>query len=155
MKNTDQLIQQIMNEVKDESLRDALLKKIIQDETATSSPESDPATELVQSKSLLINELNNLGLEVDEEAAKDLVKFGAKGEVASGNLAGGIFTVMGGLLCLTAVFSGALGELFHPGRGGDGRDVFLLFVGAGILYCGLYFFEGTKKMKRALKMDQE
>jgi len=127
--NAEQLIQQIMNEVKDPALRDSLLMKIAGD----SSVKSD--------KSLIVSELNKLGLEVNQEAAEDLVKFGAKSEVGAGYLVGVVFVFLGVFLCFGSLAADSTEWVF--------------FWGAIFGLVGLYSISGTNKMKRSLNLGAD
>lgn len=125
--NTEQLIQQIMNEVKDPALRDSLLRKIAGSDS-DGSAKSD--------KSLILDELGKIGLPLDQEAVKEVVQQEAKAVVASGYLVGWVFVLLGGGIC----FGGLIEDGFHPA----------LMVPAIFLVMGLYAIDNTNKRRRAL-----
>lgn len=95
------LIERIMNEVKDEELRDKLLAEVISD---TRSANDD---------SIILSELEKLGL--DAEAAKQYTKSNIKISIITSYIVGGIFFVGGSLVTIGMVASGNFLVALFPG----------------------------------------
>jgi hypothetical protein len=94
------LIETIVNEVKDEELRDKLLKQIAEDDTPPSEP------------SLVKRELDLLGLNPD--AAQQFLGFGIRVQMFAGYVVGTLFLVGGGFRFLNALSRGRL-DWFEAG----------------------------------------
>lgn len=88
--NKSELINKIMNEVKDESLRDELLKQVLNS--------SDNST--------VMSELEKLGL--NKTATKEYVKFQMKTGVVAGYIACGIFIIIGIAGVISSLFSSTI-----------------------------------------------